>query len=505
MLEVIKTIVCKKRNADILIIGKGASIDKINYRKTESFLKICVNDSDNIINGDFCIFRHEWVSKKINEEGPKSSLYITNQNLNSSINSLKVDYNDDLISNYEKFEQSLLSGNLCLDKGVLFSALRLAFKAIELGSNAKRILLIGFDFTTQSEVSNKLNDPFHFKDQDYENYLIQNQKELFIKLLQKQSKFSISIQHVGYQNFSLYTPDIFNTIFLNDVLNKKNNFIKDKKKINIVAEITTNHFGDSDRLKSMIYAAASSGADYIKLQKRDVNTFYTKEKLMENYCSPFGKTFGDYRHALELNIEQFKEVETICNKIGIKWFASILDIKSFKFIQNFNPSIIKLPSTISQHQELLNYVAKNFTKDVIISTGYENDTYHSKVINLFKNCRQLFLLQCTSSYPTPRDETQIGVVRHYYNLSKKYKNLIPGFSSHDIGSLGSMLAIAAGAMMLEKHVKLGHVDWSHFDDVALDLTNGDFKKYVNDLRMAELMVGSENKKIQPSEHHKYFI
>ena len=83
--------------------------------------------------------------------------------------------------------------------------------------------------------------------------------------------------------------------------------------------------------------------------------------------------------------------------------------------------------------------------------------------------------------------------------------MIPGFSSHDMGSLGSMLAIAAGAIMVEKHVKLGRVDWSHFDDVALDLINGDFKKYVNDLRMAELMVGSENKKIQPSEHHKYFI
>jgi N-acetylneuraminate synthase len=505
LFEIIKTIINKKKNADILIIGKGASIDQFDYRKTESFLKICVNDSDNIINGDFCVFRHEWVCKKINKEGPKSSLYITNQNLNSNINSLKVDYNNDLITNDKKFEQSILSGKLCLDKGVLFSALRLAFKAIELGSNAKRILLVGFDFTTQSEISSKLNESFHFMDQGYENYLIQNQKDLFIKFIKKQSKFSVSIQHVGYQNFSIYTPDIFNRIFLKNNSNKKNNSINNRKQINIVAEITTNHFGDSDRLKSMIYEAASAGANYIKLQKRDVNTFYTKDKLMENYNSPFGKTFGDYRHALELNIEQFKEVESICNKIGIKWFASILDIKSFKFIQNFNPSMIKLPSTISQHQELLNYVAKNFTKDVIISTGYENDAYQSKIINLFKNCRKLFLLQCTSSYPTPRDEVQIGVVRHYYNLSKKYKNLIPGFSSHDMGSLGSMLAIAAGAIMVEKHVKLGCVDWSHFDDVALDLINGDFKKYVNDLRMAELMVGSENKKIQPSEHHKYFI
>ena len=163
-----------------------------------------------------------------------------------------------------------------------------------------------------------------------------------------------------------------------------------------------------------------------------------------------------------------------------------------------------MPSTISQHQELLNYVAKNYKNDVVISTGFENEAYHSRIIKLFKSCRKLYLLQTTSSYPTPGDETQIGVVRHYYNLSKQQNNLYAGFSSHDIGSLGSMLAIAAGAMMVEKHIKIGSVEWAHFDDVAVNLINGDFRNYILDLRKAELMMGSEIKKIQPSEHHKYF-
>ena len=89
MSEIIKKIVLRKKNADILIVGKGATIDKIDCQKTNSFLKICVNDSDNIVNGDFCIFRHEWVSKKINKEGSKSTLYITNQKLNASTLSTK--------------------------------------------------------------------------------------------------------------------------------------------------------------------------------------------------------------------------------------------------------------------------------------------------------------------------------------------------------------------------------------------------------------------------------
>ena len=504
MLDKIKKIVNKKICSDILIIGKGSSLDLINLNRTDNFLKICVNDSEDIVSGDFCVFRHTWVKNKINLRGPKSLLYVTNQKLNTDINNFYVEMNNVLPETSESLKKSLFTSNLSVDKAILLSALRLAYKCIEIGSKAKRIILLGFDFTSQSEVSEKLNDPFHFEDQEYESYLIQTQRKLFIKIIENQKSFTIPIQHVGRQNFSMYSPETFNNIFLRDS-NIKSLESSQNHKVKIVAELTTNHFGDDDRLKSMIFEAAAAGANYVKLQKRDVDNFYSKEKLLEKYNSPFGKTFGDYRHGLELTNEQFELVEEICKKLGIKWFASVLDIKSFKFIENFQPEMVKLPSTISQHKDLLNYVSKNYKKDIVISTGYENESYQKEMVQLFKNSRTLYLLQTTSSYPTPGDEAQIGVVRHYYNMSQKNKNLKAGYSSHDIGSIGSMLAIAAGATMIEKHVKIGSVNWAHFDDVAVNLINNDFKGYVLNLRKAELMVGSETKKIQPSEHHKYFV
>src|SRR5690606_30508599 len=141
-------------------------------------------------------------------------------------------------------------------------------------------------------------------------------------------------------------------------------------KVKVVAEITTNHFGDMDRLKSMIVAAKQAGADYVKLQKRDVESFYSEEKLQSQYTSPFGKTFRDYRHGIELNREQFQLVDSFCKELGIGWFASVLDHASYEFMQQFDPELIKLPSTISEHKEYLTAVANSFTKDVVISTGY---------------------------------------------------------------------------------------------------------------------------------------
>ncbi len=76
------------------------------------------------------------------------------------------------------------------------------------------------------------------------------------------------------------------------------------------------------------------------------------------------------------------------------------------------------------------------------------------MLNLFAKNSRIYLLQCTSTYPTQDEDCQVGVVRHYHKLKPKFPNINPGYSSHDNGSLASMLAVASGAKMIEKHVKL---------------------------------------------------
>ena len=68
-----------------------------------------------------------------------------------------------------------------------------------------------------------------------------------------------------------------------------------------------------------------------------------------------------------------------------------------------------------------------------------------------------------------------------------------------------MMAVAAGARMIEKHVKLDSVAWAHFDDVALDLGTGEFRDFVSDIRKAEVIAGAPKKSVRDSEHHKYWL
>ncbi len=298
---------------------------------------------------------------------------------------------------------------------------------------------------------------------------------------------NIIIQIISFDEFSDVDPKTGCKI------NKINNTVE------LVAEITTNHFGNFDRLKSLILGAKKAGANSIKLQKRNVETFYSKQKLNEKYKSPFGTTFRDYRNALELSEKQILNINKFCKEIDIGCFYSVLDIHSFKQILNLNHKRIKLPSTISNHKDYINYVFNNFSHEIVVSTGMTNQSYVDYILDQKKNYKKLYLLHCISSYPVNILNSNLKVISKYSNLGK---NIIPGYSSHDIGYLGSMFAVFSGAKMIEKHIKFGNTKYGHFDETALDV-NVEFPEFVKQVRNAETINGDGEKSILDCEHHKY--
>lgn len=279
------------------------------------------------------------------------------------------------------------------------------------------------------------------------------------------------------------------------------NYSADPSRVLIVAEFTNNHLGDLDTLLHMTELATKAGADLIKIQKRDVDSFYTPEQLASKYDSPFGSTLGAYRRGVELNDAALTVFTAACGQLGIDWFASVLDYKSYADLKKFDPKLIKIPSTISNHHTYMKRLAAEYRGPIVVSTGFTAANYIDYVFETFQN-NPLWLLHCVSAYPTPQSDCNIAVVRHYHELAKE-RGIIPGYSSHDNGSLGSILAVAAGARMIEKHVKLEDNKWIHFDNVALGLKNGEFARFVDDIRTAEKLMGSPQKRILACEHHKY--
>jgi len=463
--NLISSIIDKK---EIIIIGRGPSMRGIDIEKG---------------NNRFFIF-YNYLSSSNDQE---DILFISKQHEKRDVNDKKsrnILLETDIYS-LLKLTNPIMVGNMTFGvEGLLNYINFIALKEKTLA----QVSFIGFDFRKFSIDDDIYMGRNHFSQQDIVN--VNSQRYLFFTM--KDNYKCLRIYHYGYDVLSDYNPNYINNKSI-DEENLTNN-------VEIVAEITTNHFGDMKRLEQLVLGAKIAGADAVKLQVRDVDTFYSEEKLKEKYQSPFGNSFYEYRKQLELNDQEIKFILNYAENIDIKVFFSVLDVISYERMKKFNLPRIKIPSTISRKKDFLNYVAKDYSGELVISTGMTDDSYEKFILKAFSKCSKIYLLHCISSYPTFPSDVNLNIVKHYENL--KTETLIPGYSSHDIGYLAASMAVAAGAKMIEKHIKIGSKHWAHFDSCAMDVFT-EFPLFVQTMRSVEKMLGSGIKKILEVEHHKY--
>lgn len=511
-LDQIKNIFLKSNKTKLVIVGKGSSLVDIQLEKLEEdYFIITLNDAEIFLKSDLSVFYREDLLDNLAKNNFNSDQYLAPAELavpsDKHIDAKYVSLDQEGL---ERIYSYFYTPDFYILDFTLLSAIKLALVFQGVKKITTEIVFIGFDF----HISNIQEGDI--QGLEYRNAHLRTQESIFITLIKELSEKNqlVDFKHIGNKKYSALSSEEFNKTLNkyvkpsdlptnSDLYKALMDQLDTSNKVIVVAEFTNNHIGDRSRLLKMIELAVESGADMIKVQKRDVESFYTKEELTSPYQSPFGQTLRDYRNAVELSDDLFELLDLECRKRNIPWFVSVLDWNSFVYLQKFDCPMLKLPSTISNHKNYLQKVADTFTGELVVSTGFTDATYEDFILKNLVNEKKFFLLQCTSSYPTPPEGCQISVVRHYEDLRGEYPSIVPGYSSHDLGSLGCMMAVAAGARMVEKHVKLGDLEWVHFDSVAIDLYNNHFKNFVNDIRKAEVMCGTRKKKVHEFEHHKY--
>lgn len=441
------------------------------------------------------------MAEALRDTGPRAQLYLTSTDFRPAHGEvLRAPHVAMSQENTDLMMQRLLSpGGFVVEDVLFLSALQVAREVARQRGRPQRVFMVGFDFSADQGYARLPGRHYETGGAQAREMMIGMQESFLLNALYMLQGSDLEVIHIGNRSYSRLAPEDLIAEFAPTRADDG----RQSWKVAVVAELTTNHFGDRGRLERMVRAAHAAGVDYVKVQKRDVDSFYTAEQRAAPYKSPFGTTFGEYRHQLELSGEDFEFLDALCKRLGIAWFASVLDEPSYRFIRQFNPPLVKLPSTISEHTEYLAHVARDTDRGVVLSTGMTDRAFEAWVLETFAHTPQLYLMQANSAYPTPPQDCNIGVVRHYDRLAQRHPHIIPAYSSHDPNWFGSCMAVAAGARMVEKHVKLGNTEWAHFDAVALDLTTSSFRDYVSKIREAEIITGSEEKTVAPSEHHKY--
>ena len=162
----------------------------------------------------------------------------------------------------------------------------------------------------------------------------------------------------------------------------------------LIAEIGINHNGNIKTAKDLIATSKKAGFNAVKFQKRDIETVYTKEQLDTPRESPWGTTTRQQKEGLEFGKKEYDEIDELCKKIGIEWFASAWDLKSLEFLNKYKTKSNKVASAMIIDQNFLKKVAEQ-KKYTFISTGMSKLKDIENAVQIFKNEKCEFeLMHC---------------------------------------------------------------------------------------------------------------
>jgi len=253
----------------------------------------------------------------------------------------------------------------------------------------------------------------------------------------------------------------------------------------IIAEIGINGNGDIDLAKKLIDVAKRCDCDAVKFQKRAVEICIPESVRDMERETPWGiMTYMEYKRRMEFGEDQYDEIDEYCKSVDIPWFASAWDLESLKFLKKYDCPYNKVASAMLLNWELLRAIAAE-KKPTFISTGMSTLQDISKAVVLFDGlCCPFCLMHCNSTYPTAIEDCNINVVE------KLYRHFVcdVGYSGHETGLLPSILAVAKGAVAVERHITLDRAMWG--SDHAASLEPHGLELLVRDCRNVSKILGS---------------
>ena len=262
----------------------------------------------------------------------------------------------------------------------------------------------------------------------------------------------------------------------------------------VVAEIGINHNGNIDVVKKLIDVAEIAGLDYVKFQKRDIESVYTKEFLDSPRESPWGVTQRDQKMGIEFTEEDYVHINNYvegCKSVK-GWFASPWDTKSVYFLEKFNCPYIKVASACITDFVLLETIKKT-SCPVVISMGMSTKKEVDACIDYLGNQIE-YILACKSTYPTVDEDMNLNFIK---TLKKEYPKYKIGFSNHSAGIQMCLAAAVLGAEMIEFHVTLDRAMYGSDQSASIETTG--VLKIGEHIRSLEKALGTGEWIISPGE------
>lgn len=281
------------------------------------------------------------------------------------------------------------------------------------------------------------------------------------------------------------------------------------KHVFIVAEIGCNHNGSKDLAKKMVESAKDCGADAVKFQTfkaKDLISCYAPKAEYQKITTGTSDSQLEMTEKLELSHNDFLELKTYAESLGLKVFSTPFDMGSVEFLDSIGQDLWKIPSGEITNLPYLQRIGaiKRDSKKIILSSGMATIDEIENCIKILVGAgtkeRDIILLHCNTEYPTPDKDVNILAIN---DLKKHFPNVEIGFSDHSVGYTAAIAATILGVSLIEKHFTLD----KNFEgpDHKASATPKELKQLVENVRRVEVMAGNEKKVVTDSERKNKIV
>jgi N-acetylneuraminate synthase/N,N'-diacetyllegionaminate synthase len=274
-------------------------------------------------------------------------------------------------------------------------------------------------------------------------------------------------------------------------------YIGDGSPCFIIAEAGVNHNGDVEIAKKLIVEAKQAEADAVKFQMFRAEDVATRSAEKAEYQKQStGKEESQYEmiKKLELSEDSFKELARYAKSKGILFLSSPFDDHSVDLLSELNVLAFKVASGEITNLPLLSHIAEK-KKPIILSTGMATLGEIEEALRLIRrhSLDEIALLHCVANYPARIEDLNLRVIQ----TLKQAFGIPVGFSDHTLGIMASVLAVALGACIIEKHFTLDRN--LQGPDHKASLEPAELREMIRGIRDAEKALGDGVKKISKDE------
>lgn len=217
-----------------------------------------------------------------------------------------------------------------------------------------------------------------------------------------------------------------------------------------------------ERAKALILEAKRAGCDVAKFQVHCVDDeIHPDAKIISPH---FDHDRYEWVKRNTYPVAFWMQIADYCREANIEFLATPMSRGAAILLDVIGVDSWKVGSGDILDFVMLDYI-RDTGKPVILSSGMSTlEELKTAYEYLKEKTNDVSILHCVSKYPCPLASLNLGTIPF---LQKNFPDAVIGFSDHSIGIEGSLMAVALGAKIIEKHFSFDREAWGPDHKVSL--------------------------------------